>query len=415
MRSWYTVTTAAALAFASLRAHKLRSFLTLLGVIIGVSSVVIVGAAIEGLGNYAEETTSKVFGSDSYQIGQLLQRGRLSRRERVERLKYNHAIRLEDYDYLRQATGSSVMYSPYRFRAEDLRYEGRLLEGTTVIGVAANMAEIREVNLTDGRFFTEQEERSKVQVAIIGDEVRQYFFPASSPLGKTIKIAGFDFTIIGVQEKIGNAGGQSQDNSAFIPATVFHRIYGPDRTLLLFARARPESGLLLDEALDLTRIALRNRFKARPGMPDNFDTVTPDTIREFIGRIMGLIGAVVVPITAISLVVGGIVIMNIMLVSVTERTREIGVRKSLGARRSDLMLQFLLEALFMSAFGGLIGLAIGAGVAKIASLIAGVNLTVTPLYVGLALFVSSTVGVLSGWYPAARAARMDPVEALRAD
>lgn len=415
MRAWYTVTTAASLALGSLRAHKLRSFLTLLGVIIGVSSVVIVGAAIEGLGNYAEETTSKVFGSDSYQIGQLLQRGRLSRRERIERLKYNHPIRLEDYDYLRQTTGASVMYSPYRFRAEDIRYEGRLLEGTTIIGVSASMAEIREVNLTDGRFFTEQEERSKVQVAVIGDEVRQFYFPDVSPLGKTIKLAGYDFRIIGVQEKIGNAGGQSQDNSAFIPATVFNRIYGPERTMLLFARARPESGLQLDEALDITRIALRNRFKARPGMPDNFDTITPDTIREFIGRIMGLIGAVVVPITAISLVVGGIVIMNIMLVSVTERTREIGVRKSLGARRSDLMLQFLLEAIFMSAFGGLIGLGIGAGVAKIASIIAGVHLSVTPLYVGLALFVSSTVGILSGWYPASRAARMDPVEALRAD
>jgi putative ABC transport system permease protein len=415
MPSFYTFTTAASLAVASLRAHKLRSFLTLLGVIIGVSSVVIVGAAIEGLGNYAEETTSKVFGSDSYQVGQLLQQGRLSRRERIERLKYNRPIRQDDYDYLRLMTGEDVMYSPYRFRAEDLQYNGRLLEATTIIGVSANMAEIREVNLTDGRFFTEQEERGKAQVAIIGDEVRAFYFPASSPLGKTVKIAGYDFTIIGVQEKIGNAGGQSQDNSAYIPATVFNRLYGPQRSLVLFARARQETGLSLEQALDITRIALRNRFKARPGKADNFDTITPDSIREFIGRIMGLIGAVVVPITCISLVVGGIVIMNIMLVSVTERTREIGVRKSLGARRTDLMLQFLLEALFMSAIGGMIGLGIGAGVAKIASIIGGVNLTVTPLYVFLALFVSSTVGVLSGWYPARRAARMDPVEALRAD
>ncbi len=415
MRNWYRIHTALQLAIASLRAHKLRSFLTLLGVIIGVSSVVIVGAAIEGLGNYAEETTSKVFGSDSYQIGQLLQRGRLSRRERIERLKYNHPIRLEDFEYLKQVTGRSVMYSPYRFRAEDLHMGNQLLESTTIIGVSANMAEIREVNLTDGRFFTEQEERSKVQVAVIGDEVKQFFFPATSPLGKSIRISGFDFTIVGVQEKIGNAGGQSQDNSAFIPSTVFHRLYGPDRSLLLFARARPESGLVLDEALDLTRIALRNRFKARPGKPDNFDTMTPDSIREFIGRIMGLIGAVVVPITAISLVVGGIVIMNIMLVSVTERTREIGVRKSLGARRGDLMLQFLMEAVLLSAIGGLIGLGIGAAVAKVASIISGVHLSVTPLYVGLALFVSSTVGIISGWYPASRAARLDPVEALRAE
>lgn len=415
MRFTYTVTTAASLAVASLRAHKLRSFLTLLGVIIGVSSVVIVGAAIEGLGNYAEETTSKVFGSDGYQIGQLLQVGRMSRRERIEKLKYNHQIRQDDYAYLRQTTGDQVLYSPYRLRAEDIHFENRLLEGTSVIGVSANLAEIREVNLTDGRFFTEQEEHNKVPVAVIGEDVRTEFFPDRSPLGKIIKISGFEFTIIGVQEKIGSAGGQSQDNVAFIPSTVFNRLYGPEKTMLLFARARPETGLTLEQALDLSRVALRSRFKARPGKPDNFDTITPDSIREFIGRIMGLIGAVVVPITCISLVVGGIVIMNIMLVSVTERTREIGVRKSLGARRTDLMLQFLLEAVFLSAIGGLIGLGIGAGVARVASIIAGVNLAVTWPYVFLSLFVSSAVGILSGWYPASRAARLDPVEALRAD
>ncbi len=415
MRFTYTVTTAASLAVASLRAHKLRSFLTLLGVIIGVSSVVIVGAAIEGLGNYAEETTSKVFGSDGYQIGQLLQVGRMSRRERIEKLKYNHQIRQDDYAYLRQTTGNQVLYSPYRLRAEDIHFENHLLESTSIIGVSANLAEIREVNLTDGRFFTEQEEHNKVAVAVIGEDVRTEFFPDRSPLGKIIKISGYEFTIIGVQEKIGSAGGQSQDNVAFIPATVFNRLYGPEKSILLFARARPETGLTLEQALDLSRVALRTRFKARPGKPDNFDTITPDSIREFIGRIMGLIGAVVVPITCISLVVGGIVIMNIMLVSVTERTREIGVRKSLGARRTDLMLQFLLEAVFLSAIGGLIGLGIGAGVARIASLIAGVHLAVTWPYVFLALFVSSAVGILSGWYPASRAARLDPVEALRAD
>lgn len=237
MRWSYAISTAARLAFDSLRAHKLRSFLTLLGVIIGVSSVVIVGAAIEGLGNYAEESTSKVFGSDSFQIGQLLQRGRLSRRQLIDKLKSNHPIRNEDLAYLRLTTGESVLYSPYRFRSEDLRSASTLLEASTIIGVSADMADIREVTLTDGRFFTTQEERNKIQSTVIGEDVRQAFFPATSPIGKSIKIAGFDFTVVGVQEKIGNAGGQSQDNVAFIPATVFHRIYGPDRTMLLFARA----------------------------------------------------------------------------------------------------------------------------------------------------------------------------------
>jgi putative ABC transport system permease protein len=316
---------------------------------------------------------------------------------------------------LRDVTGNQMLYSPYRSRVEDVRGQAATVEDAQIIGVAAALSEIREVNLTEGRFFTEQEERSRTPVAVIGDEVRAQLFPGASPLGKAVKIAGFDFTVVGVQEKIGSAGGASQDTAVYIPAPAFTRLFGTQRSMVLFARARPETGLALDEALELSRVALRSRFKARPGLPDNFDTITPDTVREFIGRILALIGAVVVPITAISLVVGGIVIMNIMLVSVTERTREIGVRKSLGARKSDLMLQFLLESLMMSAIGGAIGLAGGALLARIGSAIAGVDLRVTLPYVFLSLFVSTVVGVLSGWYPASRAARMDPVEALRAD
>jgi len=411
----YTFVTASQLAYASLRAHKLRTFLTLLGVIIGVGSVVLVGAAVEGLGNYAEETTSKAFGSDSFQIGQLIQVGQLSRRERAERLKYNRRIRPDDFIYLKQTTGDRILYSPYRQRPEDVKFKDQTLEGVILIGAAAQLAEIREVNLTDGRFYSEQEEANKAAVAVIGEELRATFFEGMSPIGQIIKIAGYDFQVIGVQEKIGSVGPQSQDLVAYIPSPMFTRIYGNERSMVLFARARPESGLNLEEALDLTRVALRSRFKTRPGMPDNFDTLTPDSVREFIGRIIGVIGAAVVPITAISLVVGGIVIMNIMLVSVTERTREIGVRKSLGARQSDLMLQFLFESVMLAVLGGGIGLAGGAAVARVISVAAGISLEVTLPYVVLALAVSSGVGVLSGWYPAKRAARMDPIQALRAD
>jgi putative ABC transport system permease protein len=417
MRLLYSFTTAASLAFASIRAHKLRSFLTLLGVIIGVCSVVIVGAAIDGLGTYAEQTTAKTLGSNSYQIGQLLQLGRMSRKERYDKLKYNKRIRPEDYTFLKETTGDRILYSPYRVRSADVKHGTQLLESVSIIGVAASMAEIREVDLTEGRFFTEQEERNRVPVAVIGEDLRTEFFPGVTPLGKEIKVSGFDITVVGVQEKIGSGGGngQSQDSVVYLPSTVYNRVFGPDQSLLVFAKAKPGGALSLDQALDLTRVALRSHYKTRPGKPDNFDTLTPDSIREFIGSIIRLISAAVVPITAISLVVGGIVIMNIMLVSVTERTKEIGLRKSLGARHGDLMLQFLMEAVFLSAFGGGVGLAIGWAIAKIASIFAGFPLGVSPFYIFLSLFVSSAVGVVSGWYPAARAARLDPVEALRAE
>lgn len=407
---------AAALAVRSLRAHKLRSFLTLLGVIIGVGSVVLVGSAIEGVGTFAQATTAKALGSDGFQIGQLLQTGRLSRREVIDKLRYNRRIRHEDLEYLRLTTGDRIWYSPYRQRSEDVRYQSETLEGITIVGVSAVMNNIREVTLTEGRFFTEQEENNRLRLAVIGDELRVKLFGGANPLGRTIKFAGFDFQVIGVQEKLGSIGpGANQDLAIYIPYTIFTRLYGNDRSMILFARARPESGLGLERAQDLVRMALRSRFKTRPGMPDNFDTLTPDAVMAFINQVLSLIGAAIVPVTCISLVVGGIVIMNIMLVSVTERTKEIGVRKSLGARHRDLMWQFLLEAIMLSLTGGAVGLGGAWLVAKAATAISGVTLTVTWPYVALALIVSTVVGVLSGWYPARRAARMDPVEALRAD
>ncbi|MCC6389472.1 MAG: ABC transporter permease [Bryobacterales bacterium] len=409
--------TAFRLAFDSLRAHKLRTFLTLLGVIIGVSSVVMVGAAIDGMGNYAEETTSKVFGSDSYLIAQLAQLGRMNRRERAEKLRRNKPIRAEEVDYLRATTGDRILYSPYTQRVEDVKHEDTVFQAATILGVSASLPEIRDVTLTDGRFFTEQEEKNRQQVAVIGDELRESLFPGVSPVGNVIKIRGLDFVVAGVQEKLGSSGARTQqDNPVYIPATVYVKMFGQSRGgYAVFGKPRPGSGLTMDDALDITRVALRSRFHTPPGKPDNFDTLTPDAIRAFVDSILALVSAVVVPVTAISLVVGGIVIMNIMLVSVTERTREIGVRKAVGAKRADIMRQFLIESVLMSAVGGTIGLTLGWSVVSIASRVVEVKLGITLPYALLAIFVSTAVGVASGWYPASRAARLDPVEALRAD
>jgi putative ABC transport system permease protein len=407
--------TAIGLAASSLRAHKLRTFLTLLGIIIGVTSVVLVGAAIEGLGNYAEVTTSKAFGSETYLIAQIANVGRLTRKERAEKLRVNKQIRPDDLEYLRLTTGDQILYAPYRTRIDDVKRDDITYEGAAILGTGAVLPSIRDVVLTDGRFFTEQEEQTRQYVCVIGDEVREKLFVGVSPIGGKITVRGYEFTVLGVQEKLGNAGGRSQDNSVYIPSAVFTRIIGPANNITIFAKPRPGTGLTLDESLDITRMALRTRFRTRPGQADNFDFLTPDSIRAFIDQVLGLIKVVVVPVTMISLVVGGIVIMNIMLVSVTERTREIGVRKSLGARKSDILLQFLIESLMMSLVGGLVGLGLAYVLAEGLSIAFNAPLEITGAYIFLAIFVSSAVGVISGWYPASKAASLDPVEALRAD
>ena len=415
-RSWQQFQNAFRLAADSIRAHKLRSFLTLLGVIIGVASVIMVGAAIAGLGVYAEESTAKAFGSESFLVAQIAATGRLSRREYFDKIKRNKPIRTADARFVESLNGDRVLYSPYRNHASDVKHDNLTCEATTILGASADLAGIRDIGLVDGRFFTTQEDRSRAYVAVIGETVRSTLFPGeASPLGRLVRIEGVEFTVIGVQEKLGSAFGRDQDNSAYIPITAFDRLYGPGTGFALFGRPKPGSGLTLQDALDLTRVSLRTRFHARPGQEDNFDTLTPDAIRGFIDQLLSMVAAIVVPVTCISLVVGGIVIMNIMLVSVTERTHEIGIRKAVGARRSDVMLQILIEAVMLAVIGGSVGVALGALVTELLGRLFELSLHITLGYVALALGVSSIVGVASGWYPASRAAKLDPVVALRAE
>jgi len=415
-RSWHQFQNAFRLATDSIRGHKLRSFLTLLGVIIGVASVIMVGAAIEGLGVYAEQSTAKAFGSESFLVAQIVATGRLSRREYFDKVKRNKPIRTTEARLLEAINGERVLYSPYRNHASDVKRDNQICEDTTIIGVAAGMVSIRDIGVVDGRFFTDQEDRSRAYVAVIGDTVRTTLFAGdTSPINQIVRIEGIEFTVIGVQERLGSAFGRDQDKSIYIPSTAFERMYGPGNGFAVFGRPKPGSGLNLQSALDETRVVLRTRFHAAPGQPDNFDTMTPDAIRGFIDQLLGMVAAIVVPVTCISLVVGGIVIMNIMLVSVTERTREIGVRKSLGARHGDIMMQILIEAVVLAVMGGALGLALGALVTIMLGKIFELSLHITMGYVILAIGVSSIVGVVSGWYPASRAAKLDPVVALRAE
>ena len=413
LRYWRNICSATWLAIDSIWAHKLRTSLTLLGVIVGVASVVMVGAAIQGLGTYATDSTSKVFGTNTFLIAQVA--NAVSRSEYFTKLKENRPIRPDDLKYLQSLTGDTMLYSAYNQRVEDIRHEALRAEAASIIGVASVLPEMREINLTEGRFFTEQEERAAQPVAVIGSDVADALFANTYPLGRTVRIQGREFTVVGVQEKEGSPFGRSQDNIAYIPFPVFVKMYGSGQSIAIFGRARPETNLSVARALDVARVALRSRFHARPGHSDRFDSLTPDAMQSFIAQLLAMISAVVVPVTLISLLVGGIVIMNIMLVSVTERTHEIGVRKSMGARQTDIRRQFLIEAVILAGLGGAIGVALGASFTMLLAKIADLTLTITVQYVGLGLAVSGIVGVVSGWYPAVRASRLNPVDALRAE
>jgi putative ABC transport system permease protein len=415
IRSRYGFANAAQLAFDSIRAHKLRSFLTLLGVIIGVASVILVGAAIEGLGAFAEQTTTQFLGADSYLVGQILSAQRMSRKEFFDRVRRNRQFRMDDLVYLQQVNGDSNLYSAYQQTIQLVEHGDRQADGTSILGASASLAAIRELKLADGRFFTEQEERLKQPVAMIGEEIRtELFGENASVLGQTIKVQGIEFLIIGLQEKLGSAFGRAQDRVVYIPVTMYNRMFGT-RGMILYGRARPGAGFGLEESVDLTRAALRSRFHTPIGKEDNFDVLTPEAVRGFVEQILALVAAVVVPVTSISLVVGGIVIMNIMLVSVTERTREIGIRKAVGARRGDIMQQVLIEAVLLAGVGGLLGVGLGALVTTLLSRIFEITMRITWFYVALSIGVSSVVGIVSGWYPAMRASKLDPVVALRAE
>ncbi len=413
----FQIFSALSLAVDSIRAHKLRSFLTLLGIIIGVASVILVGSAIEGLGTYAEQSTAKAFGSNSFLVAQIVSTGPLSRRQYIDLLKRNKEINIQDERYLADVNGEDTMYSPYDQQNADLKRENFVSEEAQVIGASANLAQVRDLVIVQGRFFTDQEELSRAYVTVIGDDVRDRLFPdGSSPLGRSIKINGIDFIVIGVQERLGSAFGQSQDNEVYIPVTSYLRMYGKPRGgIVMFARSKNPGKPAMQQAIDSTRVALRNRYHQRPGEEDRFGILTPDAIRGFIDSLLSMVTAVVIPVTCISLVVGGIVIMNIMLVSVTERTREIGIRKALGAKRFDVLLQVLIEAVVMSTVGGAMGVGMGALATLILSKAFGLSLHITLAYVVLSIAVSSIVGIMSGWYPASRAASLDPIVALRSE
>jgi putative ABC transport system permease protein len=401
---------AAGMALQEILAHKLRAFLTLIGIIIGVSSVVLVGAAISGLNAYVVKQISELFGTNHFMIARIAYAGKMSQEQLEDMYRRNKQIEWDDYEWLKRHCSSCAEVGAAARLRVDLNHEGQELTGAWAVGVTANMKDIENKTIIDGRFIAPHEVEHASLVCVIGMDLREKFFPNRDPLGNTIKISGAPLRIVGVEKKRGVFLGDSMDNHAYIPLTTFGRLFGRRRNLELHGRAasREEFAATIEEA----RMTMRNRRKLVGGEADNFAIANVEELNTQVDQFTRIIALVVTPITLISLIVGGIVIMNIMLVSVTERTFEIGLRKAMGARRRHILLQFLIESALLASLGGVLGLSLAAAVTWMMNVATTVPMKITPFYILLSLLVSGGIGLIFGVYPAYKAARLDPIVAL---
>ena len=398
------------LAVQSIFAHKLRAFLTLIGIIIGVASVVLVGASISGLNTYVVTTVSKVLGVNHFMMARIAVNGRLSQ-EQWERMdRRNKRLYWDDYEYLARNCASCSEVGAQANTQQNLNYKGQELFGTRVQGVTANMVEIENKDIAEGRFISQNEVEHSALVTVIGNDIREKFFQGVDPLGQELKVGGIPLKIVGVEAKRGSMFGDSQDNHLYLPLTSFGHIWGRRQSLQIHGKAGNREQFM--RAIEDARLAMRNRHKLVGEDEDDFGLVNTDELNKQVDQFTGTIAMVVTPITLLSLVVGGIVVMNIMLVSVTERTFEIGLRKALGARAKQILLQFLIESSLLSAIGGLFGLLLAASLSWVITQTTPLPMTITIGYILLALLVSGGIGIIAGIYPAWKAARLDPIVAL---
>jgi putative ABC transport system permease protein len=398
------------LAVDTLRAHKLRSFLTLLGVILAVFTLVIVVSIVEGMNTYVAEKIANL-GAGVFAVDRF---GVITSFEEFIKAQRRPPIKLEHYELLRDNMTLAKRVAGVAFTRQDVRYGNDLIEEVRVIGASPDYADMRNFTVGQGRYMNETDDEHRSPVCFVGPDLVAKFFPTVDPLGKSIRVGPQVYEIIGVGKPLGNVLGQSQDNYVQIPLGTFLKTFFlPNDSLLIFVQAR--SAELIDAAQDEARMIMRARRHLQYNDPDNFAFVGSQTITSLWEDISSNIFRIAIGLTSVFLVVGGIVIMNIMLASVTERTREIGIRKSLGARRRQIVMQFLVESALMAAAGGLVGILLGAGTGALVTALTSFPI-VTPLRaVIIALSLSTSVGLFFGIYPAVRASRLDPIEALRAE
>jgi putative ABC transport system permease protein len=410
MKSLYFYADTATIALQSIFAHKLRTFLTLIGIIIGVASVVVVGASINGLNSYVVERVSKVLGINHFMIARIAKVGGMTEEEWEKMNRRNKRLEWDDFEWLQNQCKKCSEVGAQANNRVDLNHEGQQLFGTMIAGVTANMVDIEDKTIVEGRFLLPYEVEHSSTVCVIGMDVREKFFPGMDPIGKTIKVSDAPMKIVGVEEKRGSMFGDSLDNHIYIPLTTYGHLFGRHQSLQLHGKA--ENREIFEKSIDEARTVMRNRHKLKGNEDDDFGLVNVEEVNNQVDQFTGSIALVVTPITLISLIVGGIVVMNIMLVSVTERTFEIGLRKALGARRKQILVQFLIESSILSSLGGALGLLLAATISWVISAATPLPMTITLSYILLSLGVSGGIGMIFGIYPAYKASKLDPIQAL---
>jgi putative ABC transport system permease protein len=398
------------LALDTLRAHKMRSFLTLLGVILAVTTLVAVMSVINGLNLYVSDKIANL-GANVYIVDRV---GIITNFEAWNKARKRPPLTLDDFESLRSTLRLAANIGAIETTTSDFRYGNNIAEDTQLQGVTPNYASIRDFEVGNGRFFTDADEQHRADVCFIGPDVARVLFSDRDPVGKEIRAGTQQYQIVGVAKARGSILGQSQDNFVMIPLGTYRKAWhAAQDSLDIFVQARGQD--FMDASQDETRLFIRVRRHVPYDAADNFAIIAPSSLTSLWKNISANVFGIAVSLTSVFFVVGGIVIMNIMLASVTERTREIGLRKSVGARRQHIIMQFLVESSFLASVGGAVGIVIAVGIGALVRAFTPIPIT-TPLNaVILSLLLSTCVGLFFGIFPAMRAARLDPIEALRAE
>jgi len=395
------------IAVSTLRAHKVRSLLTVIGTVIGVMSVVTVVSVIEGMNKYVSERLVEE-GSNTFYVDQF---GLITDYEQYLEALKRKELTLDDARALERLSPSVEAAGAVAGSAKDVRYRSRSVSGVRVLGVDEGYETVQRLEVESGRLLSREDILRKRAACIIGVDVVKKLFIGIDPLGKEVRVGRHTFRIIGVGEKKGSLLGQSQDNFVTIPITSFQKAFGPRSPVTLVAKAKNQASLQI--AQDEARSILRARRKVPFSKPDDFSIMSTETFMEIYRKFTSAAYMATIGIASLSLFVGGIVIMNIMLVSVTERTKEIGIRKAVGATRGEIMVQFLIESLILSGSGGIVGVLLGVAVATLIAQVSPLPATIRLWAIVMGLIVACGVGTFFGIYPARRAATQDPIVALR--